>query len=167
MFERVFIFYLFIYFKQKQPKKQTRFSDWAQECARKTSERPPNWRPCTLQLILEPISITLNYLPCLLLFWILLGYTELPHLYKTLNVQQVMYNTLDVQQMNIQHLEYTTHEYTTTWMYNTLNIQHLEWTTLECTTLECTTHKLVGHWTFVLLDICPTRKFVPLGHLSH
>ena len=59
---------------------------------------------------------------------------ELPHLYKTLNVQQVMYNTLDVQQMNIQHLEYTTHEYTTTWMYNTLNIQHLECTTLECTT---------------------------------
>ena len=55
-------------------------------------------------------------------------------MYKTLNVQQVMYNTLDVQQMNIQHLEYTTHEYTTTWMYNTLNIQHLECTTLECTT---------------------------------
>jgi hypothetical protein len=90
---------------------------------------------------------------------------ELPHLYKTLNVQQVMYNTLDIQHMNIQHLEYTTHEHTTTWIHNTLNIQHLECTTLECTTPTCTTHKLVGHWIFVLLDICPTRTFLPLGHL--
>ena len=39
---------------------------------------------------------------------------ELPHLYKTLNVQQVMYNTLIVQHMNVQHLEYTTHGFTTT-----------------------------------------------------
>ena len=39
---------------------------------------------------------------------------ELPHLYKTLNVQQVMYNTLIVQHMNVQHLQYTTHGCTTT-----------------------------------------------------
>ena len=56
-----------------------------------------------------------------------------------MNVQQVMYNTLFVQCMNVQHLECTTYECTTTWIYNTLNIQHLECTTLEYTTLECTT----------------------------
>lgn len=41
MIQQPIIIYLFIYLKQKQPKKQTRFSDWAQECARKTSGRPP------------------------------------------------------------------------------------------------------------------------------
>ena len=43
-------------------------------------------------------------------------------MYNTLNVQQVMYNTLFVQRMNVQHLECTTYECTTTWIYNTLNI---------------------------------------------
>ena len=47
---------------------------------------------------------------------------ELPNLYNTLNVQQVMYSTLFVQHINVPWMY-------NVWMYNNVDIQHLEYTT--------------------------------------
>ena len=77
--------------------------------------------------------------------------SKLPHLNKTLNVQQVVYNTLDIHSMNIQHIGYTKHECTTPSIYKPLNVQHFFVQNLGCTT---TSYLNLGN--VIVTDLNPT-----------